>query len=502
MARWCDHEWYYCLYCFYNNDDVVDAVKRFKQKYPKRTRSCIEKKFKNEKLNIFEYLGYGLKKTQISKKCMVQELKNVYRLLGKPYTRKQFDGLSRIKSEILIGYFGSWNDALESSELLKKFNSYNNVLDTITSFDPEKEIKENWLKEKEKILAKAEQRKIDYLRQQSHKLDIVNEMINEAIAKADPVLVDIKIVKKPFIHKNKEKPTCTMWFEFSDLQLGTLIKSEEMGGLNQHNWVIWQEKLNIWKKQVIDKIDRYKRNYNVDRVVIACLGDMLEGQNIFKSQVWSIDSNVVDQAINGANDTAAAFIEIFMTHHDIHFDIFEVFGNHGRIGGKGELPYNCSMDKVYQRMLQGQLEKVKQLNNYTYYQNEVWFYFVQIYGWNHLLLHGDQGMSKLWSNRPTVNGLEKGLIRYNQMFQQQVHFIHCGHFHNDVAMSFNLSQILINGSFIGTSNFSASQLVASNPPVQILHIFEPRVGLYATERMILSNDIIRKSLEPKTLIEL
>ena len=226
---------------------------------------------------------------------------------------------------------------------------------------------------------------------------------------------------------------------------------------------------------------------------------MVEGADIFLGQAWQVDNHVVDQAINGANDTAAAFIEIMLMHSDIHFDVFEVFGNHGRIGHKGENPYSCSMDKVYQRMLQSQLAKVPELKNYTYHENETWYYFVELYGWNHLLLHGDQGMSKLWSNRPTVNALEKGLVRYNQIFQQQVHFLHCGHFHNDVTWSFNMSQILINGSWIGTSLFSATTMVAASPPVQLLYVFEPRIGLAKTERIYLLEGPVRKPIQPKTL---
>jgi hypothetical protein len=86
------------------------------------------------------------------------------------------------------------------------------------------------------------------------------------------------------------------------------------------------------------------------------------------------------------------------------------------------------------------------------------------------------------------------------MFQEQIHFVHCGHFHSDVTMSFNLSQILINGSFVGTSSFSATQLVASSPPVQVMHVFEPRVGLYATERICLTTSNVKKSLKPHKLI--
>ena len=431
---------------------------------------------------------------------LIRELKRVYSVLGRPYTRRQFDEVSQITSRTIEKTYGSWSNALTESGLGKEFDEYKKLHKEIKDHDPASDLKKEWEDKKKKILEKEQQRKIEWWRKQVQQLDFFKQFLEETLAKAEPPMVDVKVFKTDLKKaKNPKKPHCTLWLEFSDLQLGTLMTAEEMGGLNKHNWIIWKEKLTVWKNTVIAKLAYFKEHYNIDHVVIACLGDMVEGQDIFRGQIWQIDRHVVDQAIYGANDTAAAFIEIMLNHEDLHFDILEVFGNHGRTGRKGEHPFSCSMDKVYQRMLELQLKAVKNLKNYTYHQNEAWFYLVETYGWNHLLLHGDQGMASLWSSRPTVNGLEKGITRYNQMLQQQIHFLHCGHFHNDWQLSFNMSQILINGSFIGTSNFSATQMVASSPPVQVLHVFEPRIGLSKTERIYLVEGEVRQPIAAKSL---
>lgn len=494
--QWTEQEWFFCLSCFYRNPSRKKALAEFNLKY-KRTEHAIRHRFFREGIDLTVFTGSGTGKGKLRKNHFLRELDKVYKKLGQPYTQKQYDEFANIPSYVVIGYFGDWDTALEQASLYKKFDRHTKIIDEKKNFDPEVQIKDQWKREKEDIIHRAEQKKVRQIKEQAHKLDIINEMIVSAVAKADPITVEVRTVKE--FTKESRGRSCTLWFEFSDLQLGTLVTPEEMGDLNQHNWQIWQEKLAVWKRNVIDKVYTYRQIYDIERVIIACLGDMVEGQDIFKGQGWKIDTNVVDQAINGANDTAGAFSEIFMTHHDIHFDILEVFGNHGRVGAKGESPYACSMDKVYQRMLEGQLTTVREMLNYTYHRNEAWFYFVELYGWNHLILHGDQGMSNLWSSRPTVNGLEKGLSRYNQMFQQQVHFIHCGHFHNDVTWSFNMSQILINGSFVGTSPFSATTMLASSPPIQVMHVFEPRIGLAKTERIYLLDGPMKQALSPKKL---
>jgi len=428
----------------------------------------------------------------------IRELLKVFKILGRPFSRRDFDEVSEVPSRTIERHFGTWGKALLEAGLAAKFKQAKEVEKEKTEFHADNSLAEHWKVQKAELLKKAEDRKIRMYKEQLQKMDHVREMILESVAKAEPPLVEVTVVKeKP--KSTAAKPHCTLWFEFSDLQLGTLMTSESMGGLNKHNWVIWQQKLSIWKDRAKSLIERYRKDFHIDHIVINCCGDMVEGQDIFGGQVWQIDRHVVDQAIQGANDTAGAFLDIFLSFPELEFHILEVFGNHGRVQKKGDSPHSCSMDKVYQRMLQSQLVRVGKLNNLTYHENEAWFYLLDLYGRNHIILHGDQGMSGLWSSRPTVNGLEKGIARYSQMLQQPVHFLHAGHFHQSWQLSFNMSSILINGSFIGTSQFSASKMVAASPPLQVMHVFEPLTGLSKSEQIYLSDGATMMPLEPKRL---
>jgi len=471
-------------------------------------------------------------------KDIITELRRVYQLFGKRFTRREYRTEGQIASSVIEHRFGGWQQALDAAvsedrftprrepavaapsqkrseevrlskeevRILKEEEKISKHHERIReleqqrqAFSPVKELEREWADERRSLVEKAEQKQVRYFKDKAHKIDLLGEYVTEAVKDLEPMTVVYEQRPRQLVPTSSSE-NCTLWFEFSDLQLGTKMTLEEMGGLNEHNWEIWRRKLEIWKTQAIEKIAAYDSQRRLDAVVLACLGDMVEGQDIFASQIWQIDRPVVDQATQGAEDTAAAFAEICLTFPHIKFKILEVFGNHGRIGKKGETPYANSMDKVYQRFLQLRLAAIREITNLTYFENESWFYFTQLYGWNHLLLHGDQGMSSLWSNRPTVNGLEKGITRYNQMLQGQVHFVHCGHFHNDWQLSMNMAQLLINGSFIGTSNFSASKMVASGPPVQVMHVFEPRVGLARTERIHLVDGDVRNPIKPKSII--
>jgi hypothetical protein len=502
MRRWTESEWEYCLACFKTHATVAEALKYFHKKYPKRSRHSVRHKFQ-EMLGKApqEVVSTAAGVDEVSKKAIVSELKRLYKLLGGPFGAPQFDEHSKISSNAVIKKFGSWTNALNEAGLTKKFAAHQDLNIEIQTFDADKHVAENWKKKKETLVQRAEDRKIRWLREHMHKVDLLREVLEESVAKVEPLVVEVHPVKTPThkVQKTSKKNNVTLWFEFSDLQLGTLITSEEMGGLNKHNWVIWQSKLEIWKKEVIKLIRRYSEQFTIDMVVVAALGDFVENIDIFKGQKWQVDRHVVDQALYGANDTAGAFAEIFLTFPDLKFHVLEVFGNHGRIGQKGENPYNCSLDKIYLRLLEYQLKATAPLKNVTYHHNDCYWYLVEIYNWNHLLLHGDQGMSGLWSSRPTVNSLEKGIARYTSLLERQINFVHVGHFHQDWQLTFNNSQLLINGSFIGTSVFSMAKMASGSQPVQVMHVFDPRVGLAITERIYLGEDVARHPASAKKL---
>lgn len=439
MRRWSEKEWSFCLYSFYNNETLNSAIEWFKSFYPYRTEKEITAKFKKEKLEIESCLASGLKKTQ-----------------------KKLDDLKK----------------------------------EIREFNPEKELNKSWDKQKENLIRNYEQKKLKKFKQKAQKLDLLSAMVTDAVSKIEPLNITVR--QKIVLSENQPTKKVALWFEFSDLQLGTLIREDELSGLNSYNWKVWQEELAIWKDEVKRLIEENEKIYIIDKIVFSLLGDFVEGYDIFLGQSWSLEKHVVDQAILGSEDVAKAFLDIFKTFEHHKFHIFEVFGNHGRLGKKGETPYSNSMDKVFLRFLKLRLETAA--SNFKYYENDSWFYLVNIYDWNHLLLHGDQGMSSLWSKRPTINGLEKGLVRYNQLFQQQIHFVHCGHFHQDWQLSFNQSQMLINGSFIGTSIFSARHMVSGSAPIQVMHIFDPKYGLIHTTRIHLHTDNIRKRIKSNTTI--
>jgi len=423
------------------------------------------------------------------------ELLRVYHFFGRPFSRAEFKEQSRFDARSIEKRFGGWNAALRAAGLDVRFEAHKRIEAERKSFDPDKAARQAFEAQKAELIRRSQERDDREARQALMKRDIFQEALLESIAKTSAPVVEIQPISAKAKAPGATKQHVTLVVQMSDLQLGTLMTSEEMGGLNEHNWKVWRDKLTIWKTELIRLIDSYASRFIVDHVVIFMMGDMVEGQDIFAGQKWQIDRHVCDQAIDGANDTAGAMIELIGTFPNLKFRIFEVFGNHGREGRKGENPFSCSWDKVYQRFTELQVSRVR-LPNCTWHQNETWFQLVDIYGKVHLIVHGDRGIAGIWGGRPTINSLEKGVVRYSQMTQQHIHFLHCGHFHQNWQVSFNRAQLLINGSWIGTSSFSAADLIAASPAVQMVYAIDPRVGLLRSEFIYLTRESVFKPLEP------
>ena len=66
-------------------------------------------------------------------------------------------------------------------------------------------------------------------------------------------------------------------------------------------------------------------------------------------------------------------------------------------------------------------------------------------------------------------------------------------------MTLNNSRLLVNGSFVGTSTFSARQMVAASAPEQTMHVFDPVDGLVQTDHLYLTDTGILNPIDPRNL---
>ncbi len=320
--------------------------------------------------------------------------------------------------------------------------------------------------------------------------DIILEKVDAALTKIEPDV--LQVVPEPPPEHPPAGRLELIWCEVSDVQLGTRVELEKMGGLNQHDWAIFLAKLARWEEVVTATIRERRQSVPLEGVVIALLGDIVEGHNIFKGQVYELDFDVYKQVVHGANDFAQAFARIAATFPDVQFTLYGVGGNHGRVGSYGEAPYRCNWDLVLYHIIELRLGALG-LGNVSCHFPQSWFQVVETWGWTHLLVHGDD--IRGWGGLPFY-GLQRAVGKYQQVLQKPVNYLHIGHFHAEAAISSSLGDTIVNGNWIGANAFS-KVIVEANVPVQLVHGITAQNGIEWTRKVFLRS---REEMKPRIAV--
>lgn len=353
---------------------------------------------------------------------------------------------------------------------------------------PEKKKAE--LTPREELYERVKKKDLARQRRMQGMTEIILEKVDAALTKIAPDV--LRVLPEPPPDEPPRGAPELLWCEVSDVQLGTRVEFEKMGGLNQHDWTIFLGKLARWEETVTATIRERRLALPVEGVVIAMLGDLVDGMGVFRGQAYELDFDVYKQVIHGANDFAQAIARIVAAFPDLKFTLYGVGGNHGRVGAYGEAPYRCNWDLILYHIIELRLSALK-LPNVICHFPEAWFQVVETWGWTHLLVHGDD--IKGWAGLPFY-GLQRAVAKYQQVLQKPVNFCHVGHFHAASALSTSLGETIINGNWVGANSFS-KVIIEANTPVQLIHGITEQNGVEWTRKVYLRT---REDMRPRIAI--
>jgi hypothetical protein len=262
------------------------------------------------------------------------------------------------------------------------------------------------------------------------------------------------------VPKSKEKKNMTLELLFSDVHYGKYIDNIE--GNFVDNKVI-RERVRRVADSVIKEIHRESKSFNVERLILAMIGDVIEnadfhGQESEKGCEFST-SRQVQEAINSMFYDLV--LPIAMTGIKVHIPC--VTGNHDRIGlsktynkpGEDNLTYI-----IYNTL--GLLCKQSGLVNVTFDIVKGLYTTTQVYGNNIAYEHGDELKN---INRDT---LANQMARRQVQLGRIIHFFRAGHWHEPTQ--YGQGRMMINGSVPGQDSYADSRGFCSEA-VQILNYY-------------------------------
>ncbi len=282
--------------------------------------------------------------------------------------------------------------------------------------------------------AKQNRELLDYLEQKGDLL----EGLDEIVKKIKPVKF-----KFPKIKKSKGKSDMTMELMLSDIHFGKLTDT--------FNLDICQRRIQYLAQTLIKEIKRNSSQYDVERIIIALLGDMIESSTMHgvesskgcefgnSRQMWECIDCIFDDLI--------VPVAMYAMKKGIQIDIPAVTGNHDRTEAKRTYHYPGESNLTY--VIYKALEKLCIRSGFKHITFDIPkgpYTILEVYGNKILYEHFDNAKAC------TRIALEKLLSDRIKQSGEHIEYARGGHFHESTM--FGLGKIIDNGSVCGQDSFA------------------------------------------------
>jgi len=250
----------------------------------------------------------------------------------------------------------------------------------------------------------------------------------------------------------------------SDLHIGEVVSAEETFGLEEYNLDVFRRRLELLSKKIEEILFGCLKGYRFERFVIAALGDMVSG-DIHEELSETNEVTIVEQAMMGAY-MVAEFVRTQAAKFPV-VDFYGVSGNHGRLSkAKRYKKRWADWDRILYETVRLLLRDQK---NVRFHLSKSPFIVFEVNGARFLMEHGDN--VRMWMQFPWYR-LERERIRKKELVeaveQMSFDYLLVGHFHQCGQIDTPRGEMLINGSFVGGSEYTIGELGRATRPTQLL----------------------------------
>lgn len=225
-------------------------------------------------------------------------------------------------------------------------------------------------------------------------------------------------------------------------------------------------------QKVMELTTLQRTHHPVRECTLMFGGDMVEGITIFPGQAWEVEAHLFEQLFETVR-IEETLVRTFAAFFD-KVNVVCEYGNHGRLGRKGEMPANDNIDAISYRIAQ---DRTKDLKNVTWQMSPDWYQIVKIGNYSALLVHGDECKGQTSILRK-ANAWATGVV---EPFQD----VYMGHFHTPTTMTMaNAGRVFITGSPESHNEYAREVIAAVGKPSQRLHFVDPAKGRVTAEYTI------------------
>lgn len=235
----------------------------------------------------------------------------------------------------------------------------------------------------------------------------------------------------------------------SDLHIGKSVVDED--GYSVYNIEIALERLKQIAEGIKRVISHARRSTTIDEIVVCLIGDILDGDNIYKTQAHHLDDHIAGQLKSGTKALWDLITDLADIDGIQKVRVATVRGNHGRASDSSHEDSN--MDNLLYDNLQfaATLHGDDRISVTTKYSA---FHVVEVKGHRLLLRHEAPLTCDTSAARAKLGGW---------CDIHKCDAILSGHYHHTQISTFADRYIIRNGSTVGPDNLSERMAVTSKP---------------------------------------
>ena len=323
--------------------------------------------------------------------------------------------------------------------------------------------------------------RIDSLNRSMKKYGVTRKHVDYKIKDSDdPLTINLPPVKliTPKVKKTKGNEEVALLI-LGDGHAGKITKSFSKEIYKQRMETVFQHTMNI--------VNLHRNMYPIKKLVIANVGDNLQGENPFQgSKIGETECGARDQITKIAtpvwNNILASFRQQFE-----EVNMYCVPGNHG--AGDRLAPETSNHDLLLYDILKAGIGQEKGINIHS---SDEWYMLFKIFGFKFFMFHGDSIPCQ--SGIPFF-GIDKALCKWYMQFNS-FNYALSGHFHKNYTneVSSKLEHFM-NGTLVTDDEWVLKKLKISSTPSQTLLGVHPVHGCTWRYPLVVDDKFMMEPLE-------
>jgi len=292
------------------------------------------------------------------------------------------------------------------------------------------------------------------------------DAVERAAADAALIAGPARVVKAP--KRDKRRGSESALLHLTDWQLGKETSS--------YSSDVCRERVEKVVQKTIRLAEIQRASHPVDEIVVMLGGDMIENIQTFPGQPFEVDSTLFGMVFEAANLIESVLLTLLEHFQTVR--VYEVAGNHGRIGKKSDgVPDNW--DRILCRIAR---DRIKQ-DRLTWHEPSSWYEIVEVGEYRAMLVHGDQ-IKSFGGNTPAFSIIRK-TTAWSSGVTEPFQDAYLGHYHHVSQFQIaNGGRVFMTGSTESGSEYAREFVAAKGRPSQRLHFVDPDAGRVTAEYII------------------